>query len=125
MIRRRVDDAGIYRRASQSDQNQPCKGYDVRTGQEHDNDAGCNNSLPQTDHLYIIQFHCNKTADRTSYSDADEEHSGKTCGSFRRNSFKQVEITAGPQAGSLFDRTVAEEAEHDLLCAGNPYDFCK
>ena len=54
VVRCGVDDARIHRRASQPDHDQTCKGDDVRTGQKHDNNAGCNDRLSQTDHLYII-----------------------------------------------------------------------
>ena len=125
MIRCGVDDAWIHRCASQTDQDQSDKGYDVRTGQKHDNDSGCNDRLSQTDHLHIVQLHCDEAADRPAYSDPDKEHTCKACSSFCGNPFKQIEITAGPQAGSLLDGTVAEKAEHDLLCTGNPYDLCE
>src|SRR5699024_5817760 len=47
------------------------------------------------------------------------------CGGFCGNPFKQIEITAGPQASSLLDGTVAEKAEHDLFRSGKPYDLCE
>ncbi len=125
MIRCGVDDARVYRSASQTDDDQTRKGNDIRTGQEHDDDAGGDDPLSQTDHLHIIQLHRDETADRPADSDADEEHAGKACGGFRGDPFKQIEITACPQAGGLFDGTVAEEAEHDFLRSGDPYDLCE
>ena len=52
-----------------------------------------------------------------------KKHACKKSGSICRNSLIQGKIRAGPQGGALLQCAVAEEGDHDLLCAGDGDDL--
>ena len=78
---------------------------------------------PRRDHLNIVQLHREEAAQSPSDGNADVEQPGKARRRFSGNGLEQREIAAGPQAGCLFQCTVAEEAHHNLFGARDPYDF--
>ena len=62
MRRGGVDDAGIDRRASKPDDDQSGKGNGLSKGKDHNQYSKPDETLPQTDHLHVIQFQGDQTA---------------------------------------------------------------
>ena len=53
------------------------------------------------------------------------EQAGEAGGCLCRNPLEQIQVAACPQPGCLFQRAVAEEAQHDFFCAWDPYDLAQ
>ena len=115
-----MNDAGIDRSTAKTNQQQPCQCHCFPKRQKKRRYPNRNDPLPHTNHLGIIEFQGQETAQRPSHGDADKEKTGKTGGGLRRDSPVQHQITAGPQTGGLLQRTVAEKRDQNLFYAGDP-----
>ena len=118
-----VNDGGINGGAAQTNHNQASQGSKAANGQRHAGDSQEDQSLAQTDHLGVIQLHGQKSAGGSSRCDAHIEQAGKPGGSFRCKPALEHQVAAGPQAGGLFQGTIAEECDHDLLRPGYLHNF--
>ena len=125
MRRRRVDDARVHWRASESHQDQASQRERGRAGQEHSDNSCCDDRLSEPDHLDVVELYREKTAQSTSDRDTDIEQAGEAGGCLCRNPLEQIQVAACPQPGCLFQRAVAEEAQHDFFCAWDPYDLAQ
>ena len=115
-----MNDTGIDRSTAKTNQQQPCQCYRFPQRQKKRRYPNHDDPLPHTNHLGIIEFQGQETAQRPSHGDADKEKTGKAGGSLRRDSPVQHQITAGPQTGGLLQRAVAKKCNQNLFYTGDP-----
>ena len=114
-----MNDAGINRCTSKSDENQSGHRGDFAKGKKQSDDAKENNTFAKTNHLYITEFYSHKTADCAADSNADKEETCQKCGCLCRQISVKYQIAARPQARGLFEGTITEKGNHNIFCPRN------
>ena len=90
---------------------------------QHHNNTGQYDRLSHTDHLSVIQFHCNESIDSPANGNSNAKHPGKGSSCFGIDPLCQIQITACPEHGCLLYCTITEETDHNRFCSGNPNNF--
>ena len=80
-----MDDTGVYRCAAQTDKNYTGHGCFFAKGQKHRRNAKSNYRLTKTNHIFVVQFICNKSAYSSSNCYSRIKEGCKSGGSFLRN----------------------------------------
>ena len=116
-----MDDARIDRSTAKSDEDQATYCPNLTKRKKHRKRTQSNHNLSGTNQLGIRKLHRQKTVKRTTGSNTNKEHAGKEGGSLCGNALAACKVGARPQNGGLLKAAIAEEGQHDGLCAGNAH----
>ena len=113
-----VDDAGVDGGAAQAHQHQ-ARLHGGRRGQQQGRRPRQDDPLAQADHTHVAQRPGQEAAGRAPRRDADVEQRRQGRRAPGGQAAVQHQVAAGPQAGRLLQRAVAEKAQHRAFGPGD------
>ena len=118
-----MDDAGVGRRAAHTQDDQADLGGQLAQRQQQHDDAQGHEHKAHPRQLGVVEALSDEAVGGAPHGDADVEQACAGGGGFRVQLVVVHQEGRRPQSGGGFQRAVAEEGHHDLLCPGQADEF--